>query len=81
MTHPGVTRAMILVLHRELGLTVQQASEASPRIIAHLERFRITVLPDALLKAPPDIDPFTMLGEMAEALEEQMGRKPWLPEM
>lgn len=81
-TQPIAFEAMLSALHKVLGMNMEQAADTTEKLIKELQRYRVYLMPEALLNSATadGKDPFLMLGEMAQAIEETWGRKPWLPE-
>ena len=80
--HPGAIDALSMALIQTMGVKPAQAVQAAVQIMDICERHRVMVIPEAMtgLMAQTGADPFTLLAQMAESIEEEFGRKPWLPE-
>jgi len=80
--HPGAIQALTMALVQTLGMKPAQAAPAAVQIMDICERHRVMVIPEAMtgLMAQTGVDPFILLAQMAESIEEEFGRKPWLPE-
>lgn len=80
--HPGAIDALSKALIQTLGVKPAQAVQAAVQIMDICERHKVAIIPEAMtgLMAQTGVDPWTLLAQMAESVEEEFGRKPWLPE-
>lgn len=81
--HPAAIKALSGVLNEEFGLPYKDAVPAAVRIMDRVDRLGVAIIPKALIEPAwneSGRDPFLMIADMADAIEEAFGRKPWLPE-
>lgn len=83
MLPPISTRARVavgLALARS-GMPVNKAAKASEDFFIHLRALGFDVVHKDWVDGPVKADPLTWdrMAEMAQTVEEEFGRKPWLP--
>jgi hypothetical protein len=78
--HPIVTQALSYALGMMYNVEPMKAATDARALMDRLEAWEVAVYPKALIGVDPPKDALTMVGDMLLALEEEMERKPWLPE-